>query len=282
MNKNLTYLMPGARRLISFSEPLIMGIVNLTNDSFYDKSRVSQGEIVDVCGQMVADGADILDFGAMSSRPGAKEMAIEEEVERLIPCLELVRKTFPDIIISVDTYRSEVVNACKSFGIDIINDITAGTRDDALLKTVAEAGLAYIMMHMKGMPSTMQDDTAYKNLIIDILSFFSERLYHARAAGVKDIIIDPGIGFGKSIQDNFHILHQLSSFGMYDLPVLMGVSRKSFIYRTLGVDAGQALNGTTAMHMIALLNGASLLRVHDVKEAVECKKLFLAYQRDQY
>jgi dihydropteroate synthase len=277
MNDQLTYFMPSAQRLISFKEPLIMSIVNLTEDSFYEKSRFSGDEIVDVCGRMLEEGADILDIGAMSTRPGAIELSVETEIDRLLPVIQLLRREFPQAIISIDTYRSAVVRSCASYGIDIVNDITAGTRDKEMFSTVGDLGLPYIIMHMKGMPVSMQRDTNYEDLILEIMGFFSQRVYTAREAGIKDIMLDPGIGFGKSLEDNYKILRRLPSFKIFDLPILIGLSRKSFIYKTLDTSAEEALNGTTAMHMIALLNGASILRVHDVKEAIQCRKLYNVY-----
>lgn len=281
MIDKLTFFMPTAQRLISFEEPLIMSIVNLTTDSFYSKSRFSSDEIVETCGRMIEEGADILDIGAMSSRPGAIELSVDSEVDRLLPVIELLRREFPKTIISIDTYRSEVVKACGACGIDIVNDITAGTRDEDMLSTVGTLGLPYVMMHMKGMPINMQQDTNYTDLILEIMGFFSRRIYAAREAGIKDLIIDPGIGFGKSLEDNYKILRQLPSFKIFDLPILVGLSRKTLIYKSLNISAEEALNGTTALHMVALLNGANILRVHDVREVVECKKLYNLYVGDR-
>lgn len=258
-----------------------MSIVNLTTDSFYSKSRFSSDEIVETCGRMIEEGANILDIGAMSSRPGAIELSVDSEVDRLLPVIELLRREFPKTIISIDTYRSEVVKACGPCGIDIVNDITAGTRDEDMLSTVGTLGLPYVMMHMKGMPINMQQDTNYTDLILEIMGFFSRRIYAAREAGIKDLIIDPGIGFGKSLEDNYKILRQLPSFKIFDLPILVGLSRKTLIYKSLNISAEEALNGTTALHMVALLNGANILRVHDVREVVECKKLYNLYVGDR-
>jgi dihydropteroate synthase len=223
---------------------------------------------------MLNDGADLLDIGAMSSRPGAQEISEQKEIDRLLPAVEFIRRTWPNVIISIDTYRSEVVRACTYIGVDMVNDITTGLKDEKLLHTIAQAKLPYIMMHMKGSPPDMQDQPEYEDLILDIIGFFRDRLSVVREVGIKDIMVDPGIGFGKSADDNFKIIRQLRSFELFDLPLLVGLSRKSLIYNTLKTKPDQALNGTTALHMVALMNGANMLRVHDVQAAVECKKLF--------
>lgn len=272
-----TYRLPTSQMLIDFNSPLIMGVLNLTPDSFYKKSRIELDKLGEAVEQMIDDGVDIIDLGAMSSRPGAIEVSSEEEIQRLLPALEHIRQIYPKVPISVDTYRSEVVKAVAEVGIDMINDITAGLRDEKLFSTVAQSNLPYVMMHMKGTPANMQSDTHYDDLNLSLLDFFSKRIHQAKSAGIYDIILDPGIGFGKSITDNFKIIKHLKSFQLFDLPILIGLSRKSFIYKTLETTPEDALNGTTAMHMLALLNGAKVLRVHDVKEAVECKKLYKSY-----
>lgn len=271
------YLLPSSQVIMDFQAPIIMGIVNLTPDSFFEGSRTNLDQVVGSVGQMIKDGVDIVDIGAMSSRPGAKELSTTEEIQRLIPALKRIREVYPKVPISIDTYRSDVVNEAAQVGIDMVNDITAGQRDKSLFATIAGHKLPYVMMHMKGMPETMQADTKYDDLNLSILSFFTKRIHMARTEGIHDLIIDPGIGFGKSIDDNYRIIRHLKSYQLFDLPVLIGVSRKSFIYKTLGSDAAHALNGTTAMHMLSLLNGANVLRVHDVKEAVECKLLYKKY-----
>lgn len=269
-----SYLLPSSQVIMDFRAPIVMGIVNLTPDSFFEGSRNTLDQVVGSVGQMIKDGVDIVDIGAMSSRPGAQELSTIEEIKRLIPALKRIRDAYPKVPISIDTYRSEVVNEAAQIGIDMVNDITAGQRDKGLFATIAGHKLPYVMMHMKGMPETMQADTRYDDLNLNILSFFTKRVHMARAEGIYDLIIDPGIGFGKSIDDNFKIIRHLKSYQLFDLPVLIGVSRKSFIYKTLGTDASHALNGTTAMHMLSLMNGANVLRVHDVREAVECKLLY--------
>jgi dihydropteroate synthase len=266
--------MPAARRVLSFEEPRIMAILNITEDSFYQGSRYNLDQIEKTVDQMLNDGADLLDIGAMSSRPGAQEISEQKEIDRLLPAVEFIRRTWPNVIISIDTYRSEVVRACTYIGVDMVNDITTGLKDEKLLHTIAQAKLPYIMMHMKGSPPDMQDQPEYEDLILDIIGFFRDRLSVVREVGIKDIMVDPGIGFGKSADDNFKIIRQLRSFELFDLPLLVGLSRKSLIYNTLKTKPDQALNGTTALHMVALMNGANMLRVHDVQAAVECKKLF--------
>jgi dihydropteroate synthase len=227
---------------------------------------------------MLEVGADIIDIGGMSSRPGALEVPVEAELDRLIPALEDLRSAYPTAVISIDTYRSEVVIAADQVGIDIVNDISAGTKDPQMYATVAELKLIYILMHMKGSPQTMQDDTHYDDIILDTMRYMSAMIAKAKEHHLHDIIIDPGVGFGKAIGDNYKILKRLESYKIFDLPILVGLSRKSFIYKQLGTDADQALNGTTAMHMLALLNGVNILRVHDVKEAVEVANLYQAYR----
>lgn len=276
-NTVTVYNMPNSGKALSFQEPQIMGIVNLTEDSFYDKSRIELGKLTDVVGTMREEGADIIDIGGMSSRPGAIEIPVNQEIDRLLPALELINHNFSDSIISVDTYRSEVVERAADVGFDIVNDISAGHKDERILSVSARRGLVYIMMHMKGTPQNMQDDIQYDNLIVDMLGYFTERIAKAKSVGLNDIIVDPGIGFGKTIQHNYKIIKSLSSFSIFDYPVMMGLSRKSFIYKTLDTNASAALNGTTAMHMISLLNGADILRVHDIKEAVQCKLLYQEY-----
>lgn len=272
------YYMTNARKMLSFESPLIMGIVNLTNDSFYSKSRVELGSLEDTIGDMITAGADIIDIGGMSSRPGAEEIPVSKEIDKLIPALELINKHFSNTIISIDTYRSQVVEEACAVGFDIVNDISAGDKDPSIMKMCAKNGLSYIMMHMKGTPVDMQNDIHYESLILDMLNYFSERIAIAKSVGLNDLIIDPGIGFGKTVAHNFSIIKSLSSFAIFDYPIMMGLSRKSFIYKTLKSDQNRALNGTTAMHMFSLLNGVKLLRVHDVKEAVECKLLYQEYQ----
>ena len=273
----MTYNCRSANKLLSFDKPLIMGILNITPDSFYDESRASLSNLKEKVEFMIDQGVDIIDIGGMSSRPGAEEISTEEELTRLIPALKFLRKEYPSIIISVDTYRSEVVKSASQVGVDIINDISAGTKDHNMFETVAELGLIYVLMHMKGSPKTMQENTDYSDIIIDILSYLRDRISVAKLAGLNDIIVDPGFGFGKSLADNYKILKSLESFGIFDLPILVGLSRKSMIHRLLNITPTEALNGSTALHMLALLNGANILRVHDVKEASEARLLYETY-----
>ena len=261
---------------ISLDPPLIMGIINVTPDSFYHKSRIPEpADAVEMARNMVDQGADLLDIGAVSSRPGAEDISEEEELSRLSPVIEAVRRELPDCILSLDTWRSGVVRKIHQlFRIDMVNDITAGQRDPAILNAVADLGLPYIMMHMQGTPSTMQEEPHYKDVVDDILQFFGERLHKLRKMGVNDIIVDPGFGFGKTREQNYQLLRDLDAFQILELPVMAGLSRKSMIYNTLNCTPEEALNGTTAVHMAALMKGASLLRVHDVRAASETVKIF--------
>ncbi len=228
---------------------------------------------------MLKDGAEILDLGAYSSRPGADHISLDEERERLIPALVEIRKEFDNAIISVDTFRSEIAQEAGDCGADIINDISGGMMDDKMYACVAKNKLAYVLMHMKGTPQNMQNDPKYDNVVSEVYSFFTERLQLAKNAGINDIILDPGFGFGKNLDDNYRLMKSLKEFKLLDCMVLTGVSRKSMINKVLDVKAGEALNGTTALNTIALLNGASILRVHDVKEAKEAIDIVSYYQK---
>lgn len=267
-------------RLISPSYPIVMGIVNITPDSFYPGSRTTDEiNILKRCETIVKEGGEIIDIGAYSSRPDAENIPLEEEKTRLSGVLAKIRKEFPDIILSVDTFRSEVASmAVKDFEADMINDISGGNLDDQMFDTIASLKVPYILMHMKGTPQTMSTQNQYTNLVGDILKYFAEKIDHLRRKGVADIIIDPGFGFAKNISQNFQLLSQLDKFQWFNLPVLAGLSRKSFIYKTLENTPEEALNGTSSMNTIALLKGADILRVHDVKESVECTKLIKAYK----
>ncbi len=222
---------------------------------------------------MLNDGATFIDVGGYSSRPGAEHVTEEEEIKRMLPLTELLLKHFPDIILSIDTFRSKVAAACLDAGAAMINDISAGKLDDQMLPTVAKHRVPYIMMHMKGTPQTMQQQTTYNDLLVDIISYFSERINAAKALGIVDIVIDPGFGFAKTLEQNYEVLQKLGLFKNLEHPLLIGLSRKSMIYKVLKTDAKNALNGTTALNMAAIMNGANILRVHDVKEAYECVKL---------
>lgn len=264
-------------RILDLSLPRVMGILNVTDDSFYEGSRLGEpSTAVRVAREMIRQGAEVLDVGAVSSRPGAAEISQEEELGRLSPVLEALRNEIPQCIISVDTWRSEIARTVhERFGVEMINDISAGQMDPAMFSTVAEKGMSYVMMHMQGTPATMQDDPNYEDVVDDLLQFFGERVRKLRKLGVNDVVIDPGFGFGKSLDQNYQLLLELEAFQILELPIMVGISRKSMIYNVLETDPEQALNGTTAAHMAALLKGANLLRVHDVKAAVETVKIFM-------
>ena len=257
--------------LLDLNKPKIMGILNVTPDSFFDGGLYNTEKKVDIqVMKMIEDGMDILDVGGYSSRPGAKEISINEEIDRVIPVVKFIRKTYPELILSVDTFRSEVARDCLDLGIDIINDISAGCIDKNILDVVAEYNCPYIMMHMKGTPQTMQINPEYKNLIKELLIYFAKRIYSAREKGIIDIIVDPGFGFGKTLDHNYTIIKKIENFKLLDLPILVGISRKSFITKQLDIDKKDSLNGTTALNMYFLEKNINILRVHDVKEAKEC------------
>lgn len=268
------YTMNCGGRLISFDKALIMGIINLTPDSFYEKSRQSSElSALKQAEKMLNDGADILDLGAVSTRPGSEEISEEEELKRLLPALKSIRKSFPECIISVDTWRSEIAKAAVNEGADIINDISGGTMDANMFETIAQFKVPYILMHIQGTPQTMQQNPTYNDVVNEVIDFLAERIQKLRLLGVADIIVDPGFGFGKTPEHNFTLLKHLEQFAILDCPILVGVSRKSMITKTLNIIANDALNGTTVLNTIALMKGAKILRVHDVKEAVEAVKL---------
>lgn len=262
-------------KLIDLSVPRVMGILNVTPDSFYDGSRYgTTKEILGAAEVMLKEGADILDIGGYSSRPGAKDIPVEEEGDRVFKAIKLIKREFPDAIISIDTFRADIAReAILGCGALMINDISGGEADTKMFSTVEKLNVPYILMHMRGDPRTMQKRPVYDDVVADILKWFGERIFRLNSAGVKDIIIDPGIGFGKTLDNNFELIRRLGDFSITGLPVLIGISRKSMIWKTLEISAGEALNGTTAMNAIALLNGADILRVHDVKEAVQTVKL---------
>lgn len=264
-------------RLISLDIPKIMGILNVTPDSFYDGGKYrNPKEILSQVGKMQSEGATFIDVGAYSSRPGADFVTLEEEFKRILPIIDLILKEFPDILLSVDTFRAKVAELCISHGAAIINDISAGMQDEKMFATVAQLQVPYIMMHMRGTPQTMQAKTQYDNLLEEICYYFSERIAKALEAGITDLVVDPGFGFSKTLEQNFELLKELGYFRILERPILVGLSRKSMIYKTLNTNASGALNGTTALHMYALTQGANILRVHDVKEAMECITLFEA------
>ncbi|HAF78302.1 MAG TPA: dihydropteroate synthase [Maribacter sp.] len=262
-------------KLISLERPKIMGILNVTPDSFFDGGKYKdEASVLNQVDKMLNEGATFIDVGAYSSRPGAKEVGEDTELKRITPIVSLIINKFPDVILSIDTFRSNVAKACIENGAAIVNDISAGLHDNNMLSTVAKLNVPYIMMHMRGTPKNMQQQTDYKDILKEVLFYFSERLSAAKALGVKDIIIDPGFGFAKNLEQNFELLKQMEVMSIIEHPLLAGISRKSMIYKTLDVTADQALNGTTALHMACLQKGTKILRVHDVKEAVECTKLY--------
>ncbi len=265
-------------RLVEPRFPMVMGILNVTPDSFHAASRVDPNEALREAEAMLKAGAPILDLGGASTRPGAQEIPIEEELERVIPAIGSINREFPEALISIDTYRSQVAKAAVEAGAGMVNDIGAGLLDPAMLETVAKLNVPYVLMHMQGTPRTMQKDPQYADVVKEVVLFLSQRLNAARAAGIADVIVDPGFGFGKNTDHNFQLLKGIASIRMLGVPMLIGLSRKRMINEVLGTTPAQALNGTSILNTIALLNGAHILRVHDVKEAVECVKLIERYR----
>lgn len=264
-------------KLLVANEPLVMGIINITPDSFYEGSRFSgEDEILHQVEKMLVEGADILDIGGQSTRPGAEQVGIDEELDRVAKAIQAIHIRFPEAIISIDTYHSRVAREAVAAGASIINDITAGNADADMLNYSAAMNVPYICMHMKGDPTSMQKNPVYDNVVRELIDFFILKKEVCRKAGITDLIIDPGFGFGKTIKHNFQLLQNLQLFKMLECPVLVGISRKSTIYKTLGVTANDALNGTTVLNTIALVKGADILRVHDVKEAKETVRLVSA------
>ncbi len=263
-------------QLMDLQIPRVMGVINITPDSFYDGSRhTDAGSIINAARKMITEGADIIDVGGYSSRPGAEIITVEEEKKRVIGAIRLIISEFPEAIISVDTFRTEIAReAINDCGAHIINDITGGEADPEMFRLVAGLQVPYVLMHMQGTPSSMQVNPVYEDVVADILKWFGKRLVIMQNMGVRDIIIDPGFGFGKTIEHNFEILRRLSDFSIAGMPLLAGISRKSMIWKTLGITPAEALNGTSVLNMAALMNGADILRVHDVKEAVQAIKLF--------
>jgi len=262
-------------KLIDLSIPKVMGIINVTPDSFYDGGKTfSEKEILKQAEKMLSEGVTFLDVGGYSTRPGADKVSETEETRRVVETIESILKKFPETLISVDTFRSEVAKKAVEAGAAIINDVSGGTFDGVMYEVVAKLKVPYILMHMRGTPQTMAKLTEYKNVTLEVLKDLAEKITIARAKGINDIIADPGFGFAKTRQQSFQLLNNLELFQNLDVPILAGISRKSMIYKTLDTSAENALNGTTSLNTIALLKGASILRVHDVKEAVECVKLF--------
>lgn len=260
---------------LSFDTPKVMAILNLTPDSFYERSRiVNEYSAIQMAEKFIKEGADILDIGGISTRPGSKPPDVETEASRIISPLKTIRKEFPDIIISVDTYRSEVSAKVLDLGADIINDISAGNMDPYILEVVSKYNVPYVYMHMQGTPETMQLNPQYKDPVADVLKYLLNKKRYFQSKGINQLICDPGFGFGKTIDDNFKLLNHLDIFNILDLPILVGISRKSMIYKYLHISPDESLTGTTALNFAALMKGVKILRVHDVKETVETIRLF--------
>jgi len=256
--------------MLQTDKPLVMGILNLTPDSFFDGGRYANEDAwISQTEKMIQDGASIIDLGAVSTRPGANHVSEEEEIARLIPALKILVKRYTGTVFSVDTFRSKVVRLAAETGVGIINDISGGSMDPGLIKTVAETGLPYILMHMQGTPVSMQDNPVYEDVTKEISHFFEKNISYLHETGIGQVLLDPGFGFGKSIDHNYKVLSELSAFKQYGFPIMVGISRKSMIYKLLEITPEEALPATSALHLAAILNGADILRVHDVKEAVQ-------------
>lgn len=269
-------------RLLELREPQIMGILNVTPDSFYSDSRTpDEAHITDRVRQMMDEGADMIDIGGYSSRPGADDVTPEEEMDRLRRGLRIVRKLYPEVPVSVDTFRADVARMCiEEEGADIINDISGGMMDRQMFRTVARLGVPYILMHMQGTPDTMQVAPHYDNLRREVMLYFAERIDRLCQMGAKDIIVDPGFGFGKTLEHNYELMNHLEDFAVFNLPLLVGISRKSMIYKLTGGTPQSSLNGTTVLNTISLVKGAHILRVHDVKAAAEAKQIYMAMKQN--
>jgi dihydropteroate synthase len=266
-------------RLLTVDKPIVMGIINITEDSFYKCSRFNDLDAVLVQAEkMIGEGAVILDIGGQSTRPGSTMLSTNEELQRVIKPIELIKKNFPEAYISIDTFYAEVARQAVDAGASIVNDISAGSIDAEMIKTVSSLRVPYVLMHMKGTPKTMQQHPVYEDITREVLDFFIGKIRELQNAGVNDIIIDPGFGFGKTSAHNFQLMRNLAVLNLLQFPILAGISRKSTIYKTLNISPEEALNGTTVLNTICLLNGATILRVHDVKEAIESTKLYLAYK----
>lgn len=269
-------------RLLELREPQIMGILNVTPDSFYSDSRtLDEVHITDRVRQMMDEGADMIDIGGYSSRPGADDVTPEEEMNRLRRGLRIVRKLYPEVPVSVDTFRADVARMCiEEEGADIINDISGGMMDRQMFRTVARLGVPYILMHMQGTPDTMQVAPHYDNLRREVMLYFAERIDRLCQMGAKDIVVDPGFGFGKTLEHNYELMNHLEDFAVFNLPLLVGISRKSMIYKLTGGTPQTSLNGTTVLNTISLVKGAHILRVHDVKAAAEAKQIYMAMKQN--
>ena len=261
-------------QIISLQKPIVMGILNATPDSFYEGSRTkTEKDILQKASQMLEEGTTILDIGGYSTRPDADDISIDEEIKRVVPTIETIKKEFPKAIISIDTFRSEVAKKAVEAGADLINDVSGGSLDKKMFETVADLKVPYILMHMRGTPQTMKTLTDYENIMAEIMTYFQERVLKLKSLGVNDVILDLGFGFAKTIEQNYFLLKNLSIFHHLELPILVGVSRKSMIYKRLDISAFEALNGTSVLNTVAIQNGAKILRVHDVKEAVQAIQL---------
>lgn len=269
LNRKITLNLKG--ELLDLSRPIVMGILNLTPDSFYSDSRIGSIDLAlertEIC---LKEGATFIDIGAYSSRPGADDVTTDEELKRIVPAVEAISKRFPEARLSIDTFRAEVARESIGAGAHVINDISGGELDEQMFETVANLQVPYILMHMKGNPQTMQEDPVYNNVSLDVVDYFEQKLFRLKQLGVKDIILDPGFGFAKTIAHNYELLNHMQNLDIFGLPLLAGFSRKSMIYKFLGTTPQEALNGTTVLNTIALQKGAKILRVHDVKAAAEC------------
>lgn len=284
MNFNSTYgkvtrasTINAGGRVLELSTPVVSGILNITPDSFYPASRVEETEVLARAEQMLAEGALILDVGAVSTRPGAAIPKAEEEAGRLLPVIKSLSKAYPQAILSVDTFRAEIAERALDEGAHVINDISGGNLDPAMFPLIAKRQVPYILMHMQGNPSNMQDNPSYRDVVAEVLQFFVSKVGELRALSVRDVIVDPGFGFGKTVGHNYQLLKKLEVFSILECPLLVGVSRKSMVCKVLNVNPSGALNGTTALHVLALQNGANILRVHDVKPAMEAIRLVREY-----
>lgn len=275
MKQNIPNFLNVNGQLLDLSVPRVMGILNVTPDSFYAGSRMqTEADIAARARQILHEGASIIDIGAYSSRPNAAHISAEEEMSRLRTALEILNRNHPEAILSVDTFRADIAERCvEEYGVAIINDISAGEMDGRMFDTVARLGVPYVMMHMQGTPQNMQKEPHYDNLLKEVFLYFARKVQQLRDRGAKDLILDPGFGFGKTLDDNYRLMANLQEFSIFELPVLVGVSRKSMIYNLLGTTPQEALNGTAVLHAVALMKGACILRVHDVREAVEAVKI---------
>jgi dihydropteroate synthase len=267
-------------KILNLNSAVVMGIINITPDSFFEGHlNKKESEILLIAERMIKNGASILDIGGQSTKPGSKRISADEEILRVIPAIDLIRKNFPEIIISIDSYYSKVAAHAIESGADMVNDVSAGNLDEEMIQTVGKLKVPYVCMHMQGTPETMQQNPIYDNIVLEVVQFFAKKIEACRKAGINDIIIDPGFGFGKTLEHNFTLLREMKSLQILDCPVLAGVSRKGMIYKTLSTTPENALNGTTVANTLALINGAKILRVHDVKEAKEAITIYNAFNQ---